>query len=294
MSQHIPSFFKDFVNKETEMPGKNGTINVELQSDKSKTFIKSLATKAPLLVQKAIYPEPGNSQMAHVYMMSSSGGILEGDKQTIDILMGKNSTARITNQSAAKIYRMEGGYASQYVNIHSMGGSYLEFVPNQIIPFKSSRFYQEVNLEVDENATLVYSEIISSGRMASGERFDFDICFLRTTGFRDGKLLFTDVMSMDTRDRSGIQSLFGEKDVFSTVYILGAAIPSEPISAVLEAAAKKSSLLAGCSSLPNDCGIIVRVLANSVSEIVALTESVIGIIRDHANIEPVSQKQARA
>ncbi|SMH72383.1 urease accessory protein UreD [Candidatus Nitrosotalea okcheonensis] len=44
--------------------------------------------------------------------MSSSGGILQGDEQKINVVMGKNSTARITTQSATKIYKMENGYAS--------------------------------------------------------------------------------------------------------------------------------------------------------------------------------------
>ena len=114
---------------------------------------------------------------AHIYIMSSSGGILQGDEQRIDVIMSRKSTARITTQSATKIYKMDVGYASQYINIRCQKGSYLEFIPHQIIPFKSSRFYQEVNLEIEENSILIYSEIISSGRIASGEKFDFDLLF---------------------------------------------------------------------------------------------------------------------
>lgn len=75
--------------------------------------------------------------------MSSSGGILQGDEQKINVVMGKNSTARITTQSAIKIYKMENGYASQYIDIRSQEGSYLEFVPHQIISFKSSSFIKK-------------------------------------------------------------------------------------------------------------------------------------------------------
>ncbi|MDE1725980.1 MAG: urease accessory protein UreD [Thaumarchaeota archaeon] len=286
MSSHIPDIFKNFVNKEIKMPGQNGTIKIEIRSDEnSKTYIKSLMSKAPFLIQKAIYPDSGYPQFAHIYMMSSSGGILQGDEQRIDIIMDSNSAARITNQSATKIYKMEGGYASQYINIRVKEGSYMEFVPHQIIPFKSSRFYQEVNLEVDENAVLVYSEIISAGRIASGEKYDFDLCFLRTSAHRKDQVLFTDVMSLNHKDKPNLESVFGGKSIFSTVYIIGSSIATEKIVDEINLATKNTSLLASCSSLPYDCGIIVRMLADSASEIIVLTESIANILRAYVKTE---------
>lgn len=280
MSLQIPSIFKNYVNKESKMPGQNGTIKIELQKNDSKTYIKFLLSKAPFLIQKAIYPDSDYPHFAHIYMMSSSGGILGGDEQKIDVVMGRDSAARITTQSATKIYKTESGYASQCINIHGQEGSYLEFVPHQIIPFKGSRFYQEVNLKVEENAVLIYSEIISPGRIASGEKFDLDLCFLRTSTYRNDQLVFTDVMSMSHKDKAGLESVFGGKDVFSTLYIVGSSIQIERIVEEISLSRESTSLLAGCSSLPHDSGIIVRMLADSVSEVVALTESITGILRD--------------
>lgn len=282
MSLQIPSFFKDYANKETKMPGQNGTIKIDLQKDDSKTYIKSLLSKAPFLIQKAIYPDLDYPHFAHIYIMSSSGGILGGDEQKIDVVMGRDSAARITTQSATKIYKMESGYASQCINIYTEEGSYLEFVPHQIIPFKASRFYQEINLKVGENAVLIYSEIISAGRIASGEKFDLDLCFLRTSAYRNHQLVFTDVMSMSGKDKAGLESIFAGKDVFSTLYIIGSSIQIERIVEEISLCKEKTSLLAGCSSLPHDSGIIVRMLANSVSDVVSLTESISSILRASA------------
>lgn len=281
MNSQIPDVFKNFANKKLKMPGQNGTIKIEIQvNEDSKTYIKSLLSKAPFLIQKAIYPDTDYPNFAHIYMMSSSGGILQGDEQRIDVVMGTNSAARITTQSATKIYKMDDGYASQYINIHNQKGSYLEFIPHQVIPFKSSRFYQEVNLEVEDNAILIYSEIISAGRIASGEKFDFDLCFLRTSAHRNGKMLFTDVMCLNQKDKLNLESVFGGKTVFSTVYIIGNSIQIESIVDKINLATKTDSLLASCSSLPCDSGIIVRILSDSVSEVVSLTESISGILRN--------------
>jgi urease accessory protein len=283
MNSLIPDVFKNYVNKEFKMPGQNGAIQIELHTnDDSKTYIKSLSSKAPFLIQKAMYPDSGYPHFAHIYIMSSSGGILQGDEQKINVVMGKNSTARITTQSATKIYKMENGYASQYIDIHSQEGSYLEFVPHQIIPFKSSRFYQEVNLEVEKDAILIYSEIISAGRIASGEKFDFDLCFLRTSARRNGKILFTDVMNLSHKDKANFESVFGGKDIFSTIYIIGDSISVEMIADKINLAVNDTSFLASCSTLPNNSGIIVRILADSVSEIVTLTEHITSVLRSSA------------
>jgi hypothetical protein len=42
---------------------------------------------------------------------------------------------------------------------------------------------------------------------------------------------------------------------------------------------QNTSFLASCSTLPRNSGIIVRILADSVSEIVALTEYVTSVLR---------------
>lgn len=283
MNSQIPDIFNQYTSTRKKIPRQNGIIKVELESDEnSKTFIKSLECKAPFLVQKAIYPDSRYPHFAHVYMMSSSGGILQGDKLDIDIILGKGALARITTQSATKIYKMKYGFASQYIDITSESESYLEFVPHQIIPFKSSRFYQEVNLNVEKNSTVVYSEIVSAGRIASGEKFDFDVCFLRTSAYQEGRLLFTDVMNMSHENKAMLESLFGSKYILSSIYVISDSIEHEKIDLVINLAMKNNSLLASYSSLPHGCGIIVRILADSVYEIVELTEAITEITKNHS------------
>ena len=66
------------------------------------------------------------------------------------------------------------------VTLNLKDNSYLEFIPEQIIPYKNSRFYQKTNLKIDDSSTVVYSETIVPGRIAMGEMFDFDVCYLKT------------------------------------------------------------------------------------------------------------------
>ena len=67
--------------------GMDGFASIELESDKnSKTFIKNLKTKSPLLVQKALYSDPTKPKKAHIYLMSSAAGMLQGDTLKIDMV----------------------------------------------------------------------------------------------------------------------------------------------------------------------------------------------------------------
>jgi urease accessory protein len=259
--------------------GEKGLARIELARIGSKTAINNLRTRAPLLVQKALYPDSGLPGMAHVYLMSSAGGILQRDRMEIDIVAGHDTTSRITTQAATKIYKMDGGYAAQSVTISARDASYLEFLPYQIIPFKSSRFYQQVDVQLERNATVVYSETISAGRTASGENFDFDICFLKLAA-RDskGRILFADAAKLEP-GKEELARLFGGKTIWSMIYIITPDFGS--VNTQVSTMIKNSSMLAGCSILPHDCGLLIRMLDDSIDKIRHLTEAIAGIARSH-------------
>ena len=81
-------------------------------------------------------------------IISPSGGILQGDRYRIDITLSNNAFAHVTTQSATRIYKMERNFATQMVNVVVEEGSHFEYIPDQIIPFRNSRFYQAVELNV--------------------------------------------------------------------------------------------------------------------------------------------------
>jgi urease accessory protein len=272
----IPGSFRKYGPAASE----KGLARIELARIDSKTAISRLRTMAPLLVQKALYPDSDLPGMAHVYLMSSAGGILQGDRMEIDIVVWNGTASRVTTQAATKIYKMDRGYAAQSVTISAHDASYIEFLPYQIIPFKSSRFYQQVDVQLKGNATVVYSETVSAGRTASGENFDFDICFLKMAA-RDskGKVLFADAAKLEP-GKDELARLFGGKTIWSMIYVITPDF--ESINRQVSAAIKDYSMLAGCSILPHECGLLIRMLDDSIDKIRRLTDAVAGIVRSHA------------
>lgn len=272
----VPGSFRKYGSAASE----KGLARIELARIGSKTAISRLRTRAPLLVQKALYPDSDLPGMAHVYLMSSAGGILQGDRMEIDIVVWNGTASRVSTQAATKIYKMDRGYAAQSVTISAHDASYIEFLPYQIIPFKSSRFYQQVDVQLEGNATVVYSETVSAGRTASGENFDFDICFLKMAA-RDskGKVLFADAAKLEP-GKDELARLFGGKTIWSMIYVITPDF--ESVNRQVSAAIKDNSMLAGCSILPHDCGLLIRMLDHSIDKIRRLTDAVAGIARRHA------------
>jgi urease accessory protein len=273
---NVPGLFRKYGSE----PGEKGLARMELARVGSKTAISKLRTRAPLLVQKALYPDTWLPGMAHVYLMSSAGGILQGDRMEIDIAAGSGTSSRITTQAATKIYKMDRGYAAQSVAISAHDASYLEFIPYQLIPFKSSRFCQQVDIQLGQNSTVAYSETVSAGRTASGENFDFDICLLKMTA-RDskGKVLFADAAKLEP-GKEDLERLFGGKTLWSMIYVINSDF--EGIDRQVNAAIKDHPMLAGCSTLPHDCGLVIRMLDDSIDRVRHLTEAVAEIARSHA------------
>ena len=278
----VPSVFEKYGDYE----GATGLARIRFSCGRSsRTTISHLETKSPLLVQRALYPDINLSNMAHVYLMSSAGGVLQGDRIEIEIEADANTMARVTTQSATKIYKMEKGYALQKIDIKANKGCYVEFVPRSLIPFRASRFCQDVTIRASTGSTVLYSETVSAGRTASGEHFDFDACILRMRAYDSkDRLLFSDICNIEPSldKKETFERLFGGKSIWSTIYIVTPSGNHASMDKEIAEAIRESSLLAGCSFLPNEGGLLVRMLDDSIDRIEEMISLVTEIVRSHA------------
>lgn len=246
------------------------TLRLELDPQRQKTVLKEQYSKVPLYTQRVLYLEESLPSMAYLFVISPSGGILQGDRYRMDITLSKNALFHLTTQGATRIYRMDKNYATQVVNITVGEGCYFEFIPDQIIPYRNSRFYQKVLLNVHDNATMVYSELLVPGRVASGESFDYDICYLKTNARnQDGELRFIDIAILEPKKRilknSGVLENF---DVVGTVYILAPANHIKELNSLINSMIESyPKVYGGATILPNSSGVMVRLLGPFASDV---------------------------
>jgi urease accessory protein len=284
----VPVIFSAYDKKIEQLDvgksGKVGLLRLKLEenSDKNKTIITDQYSQVPLYTQKALYYDENLPNMAHLFIMSPSGGILQGDRYRIDISLANNAVSHITTQGATRIYKMNSNYATQLININVGKNCYLEFIPDQIIPFRNSRYYQKVSLNVDPSATLIYSEIIVPGRVAMGELFSYDLCYLKTIGQNtEKKIKFIDNCMLKPKNQNmNTLGMFGNHTVLASVYILTnnecALILNKKINSIIK---NNDEVSGGSTILPNNSGLLVRLMCNSSEIIKTEIYDIVRIVR---------------
>lgn len=293
----------EFVPPISSLVGKRGLVAMRLEAaeiDKNqiesklpKTFIKDLHTRPPLLVQRALYPNVSMPHMAHVCLMSSAGSILENDRFEIRIDAGSNTCSSITTQAATKVHPMRKGHAYQYTNINMGRNAFLEYVPDQIIPYKSSKYHQEVSINVSDDSFMMYAETLTAGRIASNEVFDFDVCALKTRIINNEKgLILSDIIKLEPLEKKKeFTYIFGNKVVMFTAYVVtgdrDSLFLADKMTRILEG---NDKILSGFSQMPNGSGYVVRVLSDSVDDIVIVRRSLVKMLRNAYSLRSVSAR----
>ena len=277
--EDIPSQFASFDGKISQMDvGKTGKIGflkltLGFDSQRNKTIITEQLSRVPLYVQKALYYDETIPSMAHVFVLSPSGGVLQGDRYRTDIELKNGAISHITTQGATRIYKMNSNYATQMINLNVGKDCYLEFLPEQLIPYKNSRYYQKATFKVDDSATLVYSETIVPGRVAMGELFDYDVCCLKTLCYDDRQeMKFHDNCILEPKKQTmNSLGIFGNRTVLSMMYVVTKKECVEELYEIINQIFKDNDeIIGGASILPNNSGLSVRILSNS-SEVNKIT-----------------------
>jgi urease accessory protein len=246
-------------------PGKVGVLRLAFEPRDGRTILSDLFRQTPLLVQQALYWDEAMPDMACVFMISTSGGILQGDRQRIDVTLAEDARVHLTTQAATKIQEMDANYASQVQQLTLADGAYLEYLPEPTIPYRHSRFVSFTRVTLPESATMLYAEILMPGRKyhRDGEIFQYDLFSATLRAARpDGTDLFVEKFLIDPArfgvDRCGV---LGGFHVFANVVLLTPPACAERVAEQAPPSwAEDPPLAAGVSRLPNDAGLIYKVL----------------------------------
>ena len=128
-----------------------------------------------------------------VMILSASPGIMEGDIQEQRIHVGRGTRLEVCSQSFEKIHRMKNGCARRYIRICQESDSFLYYVPQPAIPYRDSAFDNIVEVELEkESSRFIFQDILSCGRTAYGECFDYKYYNSLVQVRREGRLIYSD------------------------------------------------------------------------------------------------------
>lgn len=274
---------RDYQDEPAQMPsgtvGKNGYLRLEFADRGDRSVLSFMDRRVPFLVQRALYWDEAMPEMPCVFIITTTGCLLQGDRMALEIEVGKNAAAHVTTQSATKVHMMNANYASQMQDIVVEEGGYLEYMPDPLIPHRTSRFLSHTRISIAKTGSLLYSEVVLPGRKYhhKDELFGFDLysSTIEATRREDNVRLFVEKFIVDPRatdlSQTGIMNGY---EVFGNVILLTDREKTLRAHQAAGAAVDKEARLAyGASLLPGECGLVFKVLGMT-------SESVRGKIRE--------------
>ncbi len=295
-ASHQPPALAQFQDEPGQLPsgvvGKNAFLRLGFERRGERTALIHLDRRAPLLVQQALYWDEALPDLPCVFIITTTGCILQGDRFTIEIDLAPDTRAHVTTQAATKIHSMDANYAAQTQNIVLGENAYLEYLPDPVIPHAHARFITTTDVCLAPSATLLYSEIMMAGRKyhGAGELFQYDV-FSSTVRARrpDGTELFTEKFVIEPHVHNVRQvGVMGTFDVFANVVLLTPKHHADKVFDQVPAVVnQEEQWAAGASRLPNDAGLVFKVLGQESEPVRAKVREFWSIVRQTVTGAPV-------
>lgn len=267
--EHIPEM-RPYLTEPKAMyvgvPGKMGYLKLVFENNKEgKSILRDLDRRAPLIVQQELYFDEEMPDLPCVYILSSGGPNVDGDRYKQSITVKKDAKAFVSTGAATKLAVMKYNFSGMEQELTLEEGAYLEFLPEPTYPSRDTRYICRTRATVHPSATLVYSEIYMGGRKYynGGELFEYDILSVQTIGARpEGEELFCEKFIIEPKKVSVREiGRMGKYDVFGNVIVMLPPDKAEEVFANTEAIIDRTTpLMAGITRLPNGAGLLFKVL----------------------------------
>jgi len=150
--------------------GREGLLRLTFEKRAGRTALVENYSRPPLQVMRAI---PDVANCLCVYLLSPTGGVVQGDRYHINLCAGDEAHALFTTQSATKVYRMPQGFAEQVIEIDVGRNAVFEFVPDAAILFADADLRQTIEVNLQPGGLALLHEIVMPGRVAMGEHLRF-------------------------------------------------------------------------------------------------------------------------
>jgi urease accessory protein len=168
-----------------------GEAVLEVRASGGVTRLADLHQRDPLCVR---LPQPGRGDIFEASLITTSGGIVGGDKLDVAIIAGESARLRVYPQAAEKVYRSLGADSGIAVSLKAAAGAWLEWLPQETILFDGARLRRDTLIELAPGARVLAGEFLVFGRRASGESLSHGLIHDGWRVRRDGRLIWADAL----------------------------------------------------------------------------------------------------
>lgn len=249
-----------------EPPLRPGTGRLRIVRSGARSVVTRAFASSPL---RLLTPR-NHGDAAWVFTSTFGGGLVDGDALELSIDVGPGAKTLLATQAATKVYRSLGDFGGTSLDLSAAIGddALLVVAPDPVVCFAGARYRQHQSFDLYGSAGLVYVDWLTSGRRASGERWQFARYASRMTVRRDGRLGVLDALTLGP-DEGDLPVRMGRFDTVCVVAIAGRSLASYAAQLVSDVSAlpvaRRADMVIGASSVSEGC--LVKIAATSVEAV---------------------------
>jgi urease accessory protein len=164
-----------------------GRLSLEFARSGPRTVLARRRHQGPLMVQRGFYEPDGACQ---VYVLHPPGGIVGGDRLSLQVSAGPDSRALITTPAATKIYRSPSRPSKQEQRLEVAERAVLEWLPQETILYVGAEAESETLVQLGQGSQFIGWEITCLGH--DGRGFSRGHWLSRWRLQREGQLLWSE------------------------------------------------------------------------------------------------------
>lgn len=253
--------FQDSVVKADSWHGK---VALDYSFRGGKTEMRGCVTQSPFRIQRPFYPE--GDRICHTVLLHTAGGIVGGDRLSVDLNLQRDSHVFLTTAAANKLYKSNGQTSRQDGTITQAPGSVMEYFPQEMIVFDGAEYRQSLRVDLAESAIWCGWEILRFGRTARGEKFHSGNWRGATEIWQGENLLWGDRQWMPGNpEMFASWNGLNNQAIVGSLALVGMNISEAQITEFRETMGQLSQGLGGITQLPK--GVLCRYRGDSSTEV---------------------------
>lgn len=213
--------------------GRAGQARLSFERVRGRTVVRNSLVHSPLRV---LTPR-NHGHAAWIYTSSLGGGLVDGDRLSVDLDVAPGASALLSSQGSTRVYRSPRGCRNE-LSARVGEDALLALVPDPTTCFAGARYTQVQDIHLASSASLIVMDLLTAGRSAYGERWAFGSFSSTLRVRRDGRALVDERWLLDPA-QGLLPSRLGRFEALGTVLLVGPAL-----------AAAREALVAQVGALP--------------------------------------------
>lgn len=172
----------------------DGAAEIRFDRRNGATRLVQLYQRDPLRV---LFPAPAAGDPPVAVIVTTSGGLVAGDRLDIRVELAAGAAAHVTASAAEKVYRSTGRTTTIKQTLSIGPGAALEFLPPETILFDGARLRRETIIDLAPGSAFLGGDIVVFGRRAREERFTSGLLREVWELRRDSDLVWGDALQLE-------------------------------------------------------------------------------------------------